>query len=133
MRRRWLGIAACILSLGIAGGALARGDDPPPPVPPAPKAKPKKLKRVIHSIEMATSKKAKFTGSVTLRIVSGHEGPDLTFYWGGKCKGTKVSRSRIEMMLSAMKEGYAVEIPAFPIKYEQRIVMCMKSLRIIDE
>lgn len=126
----WLGIVACTLSVGLGGAALAQQGDEPPPVPaPAPK----KIKRVIHSIELATSKKAQFTGNVALRITSKHEGPDLTYYWGGKCKGTKVSTSRLDMMMTAMKERYAVEISAFPIEYSDRIVMCMQSIRILNE
>jgi hypothetical protein len=135
MKRIWLGILACILSIGITSAALAQKGDEPPPIPPAPKTKPKskKFKRVIYAIELAASKKAKFTGNVTLRIASDHQGPDLTYYWGGKCKGTKVSATRLDMMMTAMKEGYSVEIPAFPIKYKDRIVMCMQSIRIIKE
>ena len=135
MKRIGLGLLACILSFGIAGGALAQSDDPPalpPPTKPRPK-KSKKLKRVVHSVELATSKKAKFSGNVTLRITSDHKGSDLTFYWGGKCKGTKVSKSRLDLMYTAMKEGYAVEIPAFPIKYKDRVIMCMQSIRVINE
>jgi hypothetical protein len=133
MKRIWLGILACTLSVGIAGAALAQKADDPPPIPPKATPKSKKFKRAIHSIELATSKKAKFTGNVTLRIVSDHKGPDLTYYWGGKCKGTKVSATRLDMMMTAMKEGYSVEIPAFPLKYKDRIVMCMQSIRIVKE
>ena len=135
MKRLWLGLTATVLSVGIAGAALAQKGDPPPPIPPAPAPQTKKgkLKRVIFAIELATSKKAKFTGNVTLRIASDHKGPDLTYYWGGKCKGTKVSSTRLDFMMKAMKEGFAVEIPAAPIEYDGRIVMCMQSLRIINE
>lgn len=134
MKRVWLGLIACVMCVAVAGGALAqKGDDPPPPLPPAQPKKSKKFKRVIHAIELATSKKAKFSGNVTLRIASDHKGPDITYYWGGKCKKTKVSTSRLDLMMMAMKEGWAVEIPAVPIKYKDRIVMCMQSVRVIKE
>ncbi len=131
MKRIWLVGLLCILSIGGAGAALAQKPEASG-TPHAP-SQPAKLKRVIHSLELSTSKKARFSGNVTLRIASGHEGPDLHYYWGGKCKGTKVSATRLDIMMKAMKQGYAVEIPAFPIKYQDRILMCMQSIRISKE
>ena len=65
--------------------------------------------------------------------MKGGKGADLKYYWGGKCKGTKVSSSRLEILMDAMEEGYAVEIPAKPINYQDRIYMCMQRIRIINE
>lgn len=133
MRRLTLGALAGVLLVGLAGAALAQSDDPPPPAPSPAPAKPQKIKRVVFAVELATSKKESFTGNVTLRIASGHQGPDLKYHWGGKCKGTKVSTSRLDLLMTAMEKGYAVEIPAEPISHDGRIYMCMQSIRILDE
>ena len=115
MSRNWIFVAVATVALGAFTASTAFGDDPlksrPQPPAPAPAEK-KAFKRVIHSIELATSKKEKFSGSVTLRIASGHAGRDLKYHWGGKCKGTKVSSARLGLMMRAMEKGLAVEIPA---------------------
>ena len=89
-------------------------------------------KWVVHSIEMSTVKRAPFRGSVGLRLEGGgSKGQTLTYYWGGKCKGTQLTVSRHDFLFRAMKERWAVEIPSFPIRRRGRIHMCMKALRIV--
>ena len=90
----------------------------------------KKVRRVVYSVELATHKKAKFSGKVTLAVAPPHRGPALEYYWGGKCKQTRLSSTRLELLYEAMKHGYAVEIPSKPIKYDGRIHMCMTALRV---
>lgn len=133
MRPLSMGVVAGVLLVGVTGAALAQGDDPPPPVPAPAPAQPQKIKRVVFAVELATGKKERFQGSVTLRIASGQRGPDLKYHWGGKCKGTKVSSSRLDLLMTAMEKGYAVEIPAEPISHDGRIYMCAQSIRILNE
>jgi hypothetical protein len=121
VRRLWMGLVASALAVTLVAGASADGEKPPEgPV-----------KRVIHALELATSSKADFTGSITLKIASGHQGPPLTYHWGGRCKGSKLGTSRLELLMQAMKEGYAVEVPSEPMEYKDRIYMCMTSIRIL--
>ena len=104
----------------------------------AEQAPPPKFKRVVQSIELSTKKSTPFTGRVWIGVVpssskqpsTGPVPPPLTYYWGGKCKGTELPPSRLEVLMQAMKEGYAVEIHAFPIEHAKTVVMCMQSVRI---
>jgi hypothetical protein len=57
-------------------------------------------------------------------------GPTLAYYWGGKCKGTDVPPSRLQLLAQAMKEGWAVEAQAFPIAYQGTVVMGMQSFAV---
>ena len=133
MRRSlWLTALACALSMLAVSPTAADDEKPPPNQPEKTPKKTNKHKRVIHSIELATSKKATFTGRLVLRLVNA-QGPMLAYHWGCKCKGTKVSKTRLDMMLHAMKERYGVEVPSHPIQYDGRIYMCMQSIRIINE
>lgn len=57
-------------------------------------------------------------------------GPVLAYYWGGQCKQTEVPPSRLALLTQAMKEGWAVEVQAFPIEYQRSVVMCMQSFAV---
>jgi len=124
---------ALALLVGAASIIVPATADPPADKPPtAAKKAPPKVKRVIQSIELAAAKKEPFRGAVTVKLV-GRKGPMLSYYWGGKCKGTKLSSSQVALLYRAMKDELAVEIPSYPIKYADRIYMCMRSVRIINE
>ena len=88
-------------------------------------------KRVIHSIEFAANQREPFDGAITLKLAGGAKRSMITYYWGGKCKGTKLSAARIAILLDAMDKGHAVEIPSKPIRFHKRIYMCVRSFRII--
>jgi hypothetical protein len=112
----------------------------PPRQPPSPTLPPpgggsaaNKWKRVIHAIEMSTSKREAFGGRLVVRLESDANEPMLSYYWGGKCKGTELQASRIQLVLEAMKSGWSVEVMGFPIKHEDRITMCMQSIRVLAE
>ncbi|RLB64841.1 MAG: hypothetical protein DRI90_03585 [Deltaproteobacteria bacterium] len=112
---------------------LPAAADPPAGTPPKTEKKgPTKVKRVIQSIELAAAKKEPFRGALTVKLI-GQQGPMLSYYWGGKCKGTKLSSSQVALLYRAMKDQLAVEIPSYPIKHQSRIYMCMRSIRIINE
>ena len=107
---------------------------------PAEQPAPPRTKRVVRSIELSTKKGTPFLGRVMVALVSDPSqkptepaSPVLAYYWGGRCKGTDLPPSRVELLLEAMKEGYAVEIHAFPIEHEKAVVMCMQSIRISKE
>jgi hypothetical protein len=121
-------LMACALFAMAAGGTVFAADESKAPGEPD-----KKLKRVVHSIELAVNSKEPFSGAVTLKLVGGKESSMLTYYWGGKCKKTSMPPSRIELLQEAMKQGYAVEIPSSPLAYGDRIYMCIRSLRIIKD
>jgi len=97
-----------------------------------------KVKRVVQSIELSTKKGTPFHGRLWLGAAPSAQKqpstepapPPLVYYWGGKCKDTELPPSRLELLMQAMKEGYAVEIHAFPIEHAQTVVMCMQSVRI---
>jgi hypothetical protein len=122
------------LVLVLAAGAFALpalGDDvPSKPKEPAKAKDP--LRRVVHSIEIATHSKEPFGGAVTLKLAEG-DGPMLTFYWGGQCKKTKITTARLDLLSEAMHRGWPVEIPSFPIKHNDRIHMCMRSIRVLRD
>jgi hypothetical protein len=121
----WL---ACVLAfIGGTGSVLADTKAPPEA------EKPSKVKRVIHSIELAVSSKEPFDGAVTLKLVGAKESSMLTYYWGGKCKKTGMPPSRLQLLTQAMERGYAVEIPSQPLAYNDRIYMCIRSVRILSE
>ncbi|MBW2454006.1 MAG: hypothetical protein JRI68_05835 [Deltaproteobacteria bacterium] len=124
---------ALALWVGLTSAIVPAAADPPGETPPktAKKAAPK-VKRVIQSIELAVAKKEPFRGAVTVKLV-GQKGPMLSYYWGGKCKGTKLSNAQVALLYRAMKDQLAVEIPSYPIKHQDRIYMCMRSVRIINE
>ncbi|MBW2528728.1 MAG: hypothetical protein JRI23_31425, partial [Deltaproteobacteria bacterium] len=90
-------------------------------------------KWVVQAIEVSTRKKNPFGGRVMLRRVPGKPTDVLTYYWGGKCRGTRVPPSRLALLTEAMDKGYSVQIPAFPIQYENSVIMCMQSIRVISE
>ena len=104
-------------------------------------APPPKIRRVIQSIELSTKKSTPFSGRIWIGVVPTTSKqpstepvpPPLTYYWGGKCKDTELPPSRLEVLMQAMKEGYAVEIHAFPIEHAKTVVMCMQSVRISKE
>jgi hypothetical protein len=122
---------AFLASLTLA--VLPVAADPPEGTPPkAAKKGTAKVKRVIQSIEVAAAKKEPFRGALTVKLI-GQQGPMLSYYWGGKCKGTKLSNSQVGLLYQAMKDQLAIEIPSYPIKYQSRIYMCMRSVRIINE
>jgi hypothetical protein len=87
-------------------------------------------KWVVQSIEVSTKKSNPFGGRVILQRVPGKATDLLSYYWGGKCRKTKVPPSRLALLTKAMVEGYAVQIPAFPIKYGNSVIMCMQSIRV---
>ena len=118
-------LAACICAL-LSSSRVAADDTKVPTEPP-------RLKRVVHSIEVAVSSKEPFSGAVTLRLIGARESSMLTFYWGGKCKKTSMTPSRLELLRSAMEHGYAVELPSQPLAYNDRIYMCIRSVRVLKE
>lgn len=127
-------------ALALAGSALlstprpaTAGQAPAPDAdsPPDERRQPPAPKWVVHSIEVSTKRDNPFGGRVTLRRVPGKPTDVLAYYWGGKCKKTKVPPSRLSLLEEAMEEQYAVEIPAFPIEYENAVIMCMQSIRVI--
>ena len=125
--------------LAVAGSALlwsptqaaASEAKEPAAEQPAPKQdSPPAAKWVVQSIEVSTKKSNPFGGRVTLRLVAGKATDILSYYWGGKCRKTKVPPSRLALLTKAMEEGYAVQIPAHPIKYGNSVIMCMQSIRV---
>src|SRR5262245_5590602 len=118
-------LAACICAL-VASSSVAADETKVPTEPP-------RLKRVVHSIEVAVSSKEPFKGAVTLRLIGARESSMLTFYWGGKCKKTSMTSSRLELLRTAMEHGYAVELPSEPLAYNDRIYMCIRSVRVLKE
>ena len=131
MRRMIVLAALALAALATSMAPSARAEETPAP----------KFKRVVQSIELSTKKGTPFRGRLWLAVVDGGQKgasaapvpPPLTYYWGGKCRDTDVPPSRIELLLKAMKEGYAVEVHAFPIEYAKTVVMCMQSFRIAKE
>jgi hypothetical protein len=130
--RRMIVLAALALGgLATSGAPSARAEDAPAP----------KVKRVVQAIELSTKKNTPFRGRLWLGVTpSGQKAapnepvpPPLIYYWGGKCKDTDVPPSRLELLMQAMKEGYAVEVHAFPIEHAKSVVMCMQSVRISKE
>jgi hypothetical protein len=137
--RRMIALAALALGGLATSGTLSAGAEEAP----APK-----LKRVVQAIELSTKKGTPFRGRLWLGVASSAQKPPatgqspppsepapppLTYYWGGKCKDTDVPPSRLELLMQAMKEGYAVEIHAFPIEHAKSVVMCMQSARIAKD
>lgn len=113
-----------LLALAVSGPSMsgAQTDDKP-------KAEP--VRRVVHAIELAAHKKYTFAGRITLRVAPPNSGALLDYHWGGKCKGSKMTASKLELLYLAMREGYAVEIPSEPIQHDDRIYMCVKAIRVI--
>ena len=126
-----LGGAVCFLRPTVAQAgdrAAPRGEEAEPGRP-----SPKQAKWVVHSVELSTKKKNPFDGRVVLKSQGGNSQSYLSYYWGGQCKGTRLLRSRLDLLLLAMQKGYGVAIPAFPIRYENAVVMCMQSVRVTVE
>ncbi len=123
MRTAWLWGCGLALALVSSPAPLAAQSDDKP------KAQP--VRRLVQSIELAAHKKYTFAGRVTLRVAPPNEGAPLEYYWGGKCKGSKMTASKLELLYLAMREGYAVEIPSEPIEHDDRIHMCVKAIRVI--
>ena len=124
---------ALALAVGVTFAIVPAAAEPPAKAPAdATKKAAPKVKRVIQAIELAAAKKEPFRGAVTVKLV-GQKGPMLSYYWGGKCKGTKLNSAQVSLLYRAMKDQLAVEIPSYPIKYQDRIYMCMRSVRLLNE
>jgi hypothetical protein len=127
-----------LAAFALAGAAAAWVGSAAAEDAPAPK-----VKRVVQAIELSTKKSTPFNGRVWLAVAPSTQKPPadkpaptpppLTYYWGGKCKDTELPPSRLEVLMQAMKEGYAVEIHAFPIEHAKTVVMCMQSVHISKE
>jgi hypothetical protein len=115
------------IALVLTTTRFAHGDDKPAEPPP----KHSEPRRLLHAIDLSAHKDEDFDGRLTLRLAPPHTGPDIDYYWGGECKGSKLTTSRISALLEAMNRGYAIEVPSTPIKHEGRVHMCIRSIRII--
>jgi len=130
-------VALACVAIALLSAKPATADDAPKDDAPTDKVvdawdkKKPPARRVIHAIEFAASSREPLGGAITLRMMGGSKGQKITYYWGGKCKGTKLSAARIAILIDAMDKGYAVEIPSKPIRYRKRISMCVRSFRII--
>jgi hypothetical protein len=105
----------------------------PPPPPPPPPPKPVRQRWIVHGVEVATTKKAAFRGTVVLRLTGAEKAQLLSYHWGGQCKDTALERSHFDLLLTALREQWTVEIPAYPIKYADRVYMCMQGLRVLRD
>jgi hypothetical protein len=130
-------LCATCVSLGVVPGVA---DEPKPKESPKeqpkeePKSPPDKWRRVVHAIEVSISKREPFGGRLVLRMAAkDSQEPMLSYWWGGKCKGTEMTASRMALVVEAMKNGWAVEVPGFPIKHEDSIYMCMSSIRVLAD
>jgi hypothetical protein len=108
---------------------------PTPPPPPAPPPKPvRPFKRVVQAVELVTRSKALFDGLVTLVLAdAGSREPPLVYYWGGKCSKSSVGTPHIVMLMAAMRDGLAVEIPSYPIRVGEQVVSCVRSIRVLAD
>ena len=98
------------------------------------KAKPQpKIKRIVQSLELVARKKSRFDGLVTLRLVGEKRGRDLHYYWGGQCKKSRLKTAHIQMLMTAMQQRLAVEIPSYPQKLDRTVVNCIRSVRIVAD
>jgi hypothetical protein len=125
-----LALAGSALVWSPAQAAAGAANEPAAENAPTKKERPPAAKWIVQSIEVSTKKGNPFGGRVILQRVPGQATDLLSYYWGGKCRQTKVPPSRLALLTKAMDEGYSVQIPAYPIQYGNSVIMCMQSIRV---
>jgi len=124
-------IAVLACSISISTEAAAQTSTPTKePTEPATKKVPPKVKRIVRSLELVARKKSSFSGLVTLRLVGDKRGRDLHYYWGGKCKRSRLKTAHLNLLVMAMNKKLAVQLPSYPIRLGKTVVNCIRSVRV---